>query len=127
MGNKVAPATNHAHNQSRDPTGYLLLYVFAGPVIGTLTFALVSMFSAGHFLPIRQVPDLGLLAIFLVAVFLPGWFFGFIPALFCALILVTLRRYVRSDNLWLATTPFAGWLAVWLPLVLISGVKSPRT
>lgn len=114
---------------SRDPSAYLLLHTFVGPVFGVV-FVLTAQISGfailgGSSPQIRLgPPDLtAIFALFLVVV-LPGWFFGFIPALFHAVLMLLLRRIVPSRNLWLLLTPFVGAFAVILPVQLIDGASS---
>ena len=114
----------------RDPSAWLLLHCFIGPVIGTVVVAMVPIVTAG---PITSfgtpaqwtVADYAIIPALLLVGVLPGWFFGFIPALLHAVTMLVLRRIVPLRAIWLALTPFVGWLVVFLPLLALAGAETP--
>jgi hypothetical protein len=114
---------------SRDPSAYLLLHTFLGPVFGVV-FVLIAQISGfailGSSSPQMRVgpPDLAAIFVLFLVVVLPGWFFGFIPALLHAVLMLLLRRIVPSRNLWLLLTPFIGALAVLLLVLPFGGTTS---
>lgn len=113
----------------RDPSAWLLLHCFIGPVIGTVVAAMVPIVTAG---PIGALgtpaqwtaADYAIIPALLLVGVLPGWFFGFIPALLHAVAMLGLRRVIASRAIWLALTPFVGWLVVFGPLLVIAGVET---
>lgn len=113
-----------------DPSAWLLLHCFIGPAIGTIAAAMVPLIAAGPLTlfdaDLQWRPqEYAMIPIALLVVLLPGWFFGFIPALLHAVVMLLLRRVIPSRTAWLALTPVVGWLAVFMPLLVIAGVETP--
>ena len=108
--------------------GYVLLHVFVGPVMAVLSifvFTLLRMppqFSG----PIQFNPmALGEVSFVLLGIFMLSWAFGLVPAILHAASMLILHRLMGTTTVWLLLTPFVGWLATWLPLLLIGG-SDPR-
>lgn len=114
----------------RDPSAWLLLHCFLGPVIGIIAVAVVTFATSG---PLTATGTMGqwsladylIIPALLVAGLLPGWFFGFIPALLHAVIMLLLRRLIDCRSIWLVFTPFVGWLSVFGPLLALAGMQTP--
>ena len=114
----------------RDPSAWLLLHCFAGPAIGTIIVILLPLVTAGPIMVFDtslqwHLTEIGTIPILLLLALAVGWFFGFLPALLHAVVMLLLRRFIHSRKAWLALTPVVGWLAVFCPLLVLAGAETP--
>ena len=84
---------------ARDPSAYLLLHTFLGPVFGTAFILITQMFGFATLGPLSSqvhltLSDITTVFLMFLVVLLPAWFFGFIPALLHAVLMLLLRRVV---------------------------------
>jgi hypothetical protein len=126
----VTTQTIRPDEKPRDPSAWLLLHCFVGPTIGTFLVLVAPLLSANPITAFGtewewQLQDYAALPVLLLIVLLLGWFFGFIPALLHAVAMLLLRRVIASRRIWLALTPFVGWLTVFAPLLVLAGIETP--
>ena len=118
-----------ADGAERNGSAYLFLHIFLGPLMGLLAiiaFSLVTMPPklAG---PLQfNASAWGEMPFVFLGIVMVNWLVGFVPAWLHAASMLILHRLLGRGIAWVLLTPVMGWLAAFLPLVLIAG-SDPRT
>jgi len=118
---------SNGNDVERNGAAYLFLHIFLGPCMGLLAVIAVSLVTMPPRIsgsPQFNPSALGEAPFVLLGIWMVTWMVGLVPAWLYAASMLILHRLLGRGVAWVLLTPVMGWLAVFLPLVLLAGADA---